>query len=135
LSEDPSLERLQQFLFERIATYEELEILLLLLRREGLALSLADVAKELGASNDDCRTALQNLERQGLLARAEEPPRFRYAPSDAVLAQRVAELATAYRDQRILIIQMMNRNAVARVKTAAIRTFADAFRLRGPNKK
>jgi hypothetical protein len=135
LSEEPSLEHLQQFLFERVTTYEELEVLLLLLRKEGLAFSAAGVAEQLGASRDDCLTALENLERQGLLARAEEPTKFRYAPSDSALAQGVEELATAYRDQRILVIQMMSRNAVARVRTAAIRTFADAFRLRGPNKK
>jgi DNA-binding transcriptional regulator PaaX len=131
LSTEPSLEHLRQFLFERVATYEELEILLLLRRKEGQAFSVAGVAKELGASNEDCRAALQNLERQGLLASAEEPPRFRYAPSDSVLAQRVEELAAAYQDQRILVVQMMSGNAVARVRTAAIRTFADAFRLRG----
>jgi predicted transcriptional regulator len=135
LSEEPSLEHLRQFLFERVATYEELEILLFLLRKEGQAFSVASIADELGASREDCQAALQNLERQGLLARAGEPPKFRYAPSDSALAQRVDELAAAYRDQRILVIQMMSGNAVARVRTAAIRTFADAFQLRGPNKK
>jgi hypothetical protein len=134
LSDEPCVEHLRQFLFERVPTYEELEILLLLLRKEGQALSVAGVAKELGASGEDCQAALQNLERQGLLARAEDPPRFRYAPSDPVLAQRVEELAAVYRDQRILVIQMMSGNAVARVRTAAIRTFADAFQLRGPKK-
>jgi hypothetical protein len=135
LSDEPSLEHLRQFLFERVATYEELEVLLFFLRKEGQAISVAGVAKELGAPTEDCLVALQNLERQGLLARAEEPPRFRYAPSDSVLAQRVEELAAVYRDQRIIVIQMMSGNAVARVRTAAIRTFADAFQLRGPKKK
>ena len=134
MSTEPSLDHLQQFLFDRVTTYEELEILLLLQRKAGQAFSVAGVAKELGASTEDCRAALQNLERQGLLTSAEEPPRFRYAPSDSVLAQRVEELAAAYQDQRILVIQMMSRNAVARVRTAAIHTFADAFRLRGPKK-
>jgi len=49
--------------------------------------------------------------------------------SEAVEAT-IDRLAAAYRENPIPIIKLMSANAIERLRTAALRTFADAFILR-----
>ena len=60
--------------------------------------------------------------------------RFVFAPKSAELGARVVELERAYVERRLAVVQMMSANAVERMRGAAIRRFADSFRLERPKK-
>lgn len=53
---------------------------------------------------------------------------YRYAPSEE-LAPLVERLRHDYDEQRIAVVQIMTANAIERVRTAAGKRLADAFRL------
>ena len=46
----------------------------------------------------------------------------------------IERLARAYKDQPMPVIKLMSANAIERVRTAALRTFADAFLIRKDKK-
>lgn len=128
---EPSIpEGLTGFLLERIASYEELE-LLLLLRKESQGLhSVAELASALDLSEETALSSLERLAARGMCQRGGAARPFRYAPATPEIARRVDELARAYEGARLSVIRIMNENAVKRMRAAAIRSFADAFRLR-----
>jgi hypothetical protein len=132
LSRDPTLDALQRFLLEHVATYEELDVLLLLARDPGSEWTARSVADALGPAADDSRAALEGLAARGLLAIEPASATFRYAPLNDEVARAVALLETTYREQRATVAMMMSTNALERVRSSAIRTFAEAFRLKGP---
>jgi hypothetical protein len=134
LSRNPALDALQRFLLEHVASYEELDVLLLLARNAGAAWTVRSVAEALGPATDDSRAALEALAAHGLLAIGPEPATFRYAPPNDEVARAVELLETTYREQRATVAMMMSTNALERVRSSAIRTFAEAFRLKGPKK-
>jgi DNA-binding MarR family transcriptional regulator len=134
LSQDSALDDLQRFLLEHVVSYEELDVLLLLVRGGADDWSAKSVAEALGAATGDCRVALESLVARGLLATVGEPATFRYSPMTDETARRVELLERTYVEQRALVAMMMSSNALERVRTSAIRTFAEAFRLKGPKK-
>ncbi len=128
---DPS-ELLRDFLRDNISSYEELEALLFLARNPAQEWSAADVANSLKVSADATEEALQALTAGGQLVDAEQRASvvvYRYVPSDDSIEQRVVELRQAYEDQRLNVVMMMSENALARVRKAAMRRLADAFRI------
>jgi hypothetical protein len=133
LSQDSAPDDLQRFLVEHVISYEELDVLLLLVRGGG-DWSAKSVGESLGAATRDCRVALESLVARGLLATAGDPATFRYSPKTDEIARGVDMLDRTYREQRALVAMMMSSNALERVRTSAIRTFAEAFRLKGPKK-
>jgi hypothetical protein len=134
LSQDADLDDLRRFLLDGVSSYEELDVLLLLVRGSGDSWSAKAVADALGAEADDCRVALEGLLARGLLAVGRDSVTFRYSPMTEEVARNVETLERTYREQRAAVAMMMSANAVERVRTSAIRTFAEAFRLRGPKK-
>lgn len=134
LSQSAALDDLRRFLLDRVSSYEELDVLLLLVRGSGESWSAKAVAEALGAEADVCRAALESLLACGLLATGKDSTTFRYSSMTEEAARNVETLARAYREQRAVVAMMMSANAVERVRTSAIRTFAEAFRLRGPKK-
>jgi hypothetical protein len=122
-------------LVESISTYEQLDILLLLVRGGiGRSWSAKAVADSLGAASDDCRVALEALAAIGVLKVGTDLTTFQYSPATAELARNVETLERTYREERATVAMMMSTNAMERVRTSAIRTFAEAFRLRGSKK-
>jgi hypothetical protein len=53
---------------------------------------------------------------------------------DPSLALAVEQLARVHRENRFAVVEIMSTNAVERLRTAAIRRLAQAFRLREPKK-
>ena len=98
MSEESPLEDLRRFLLEHVATYEELDVLLLLVRRSGTSWSAKSVAETLGASTDDCRVALEGLVARGLLAAGQDSVTFRYSPTTDEIAHNVDTLERTYRE-------------------------------------
>lgn len=125
-------EQLRLFLHDSVKSYEELEALLFLARNEGQSFSAEAVTLALNATAGSLDGALEELMSVGGLlhvAPGSAPPLYRYAPNDESIRQRVADLAAAYADQRMSVVQMLNANALQRVRRAAMRRLADAFRL------
>jgi predicted ArsR family transcriptional regulator len=127
---DPEIRRL---LYEQIASFEELEALLLLHRAPATALSAAAVAARLRVEPSAVAVALSQLTGRGLLQleKNSEPPSYRYAPANSQTAAVIDRLAQLYADQPVDVIKEMSANAIERLRSSAARAFADAFVFKG----
>lgn len=120
-------------LHEHIESYEQLETLLLLRRERHEEWTGQRLAERLRVQAELIDTALAGLEASGLVQRAgTAPARYAYRPASSGLDAAVGRLEQEYAERPILIIQLMSANAIERLRTAALHTFADAFVL---NKK
>jgi len=129
-------EKAKALLRDYIESFEQLEILLLLHRRRGDTLGADSVVTELKLGLDSVDDALAHLARAHLIAvRAESPRLFQYGPANSVMDAAVGDLAGAYDDNRLEVINLMNTNAIERVRTSAMRAFANSFLLGGGGKK
>jgi hypothetical protein len=61
---------------------------------------------------------------------AASDPRFAYRPASSGIDAAAGRLDREYAERPIRIIQLMSANAIDRVRTAALHTFADAFVLK-----
>lgn len=124
-------DRLRSFLFDRLRGFEELEALLFLARNENRDFSTDDLTRELKAHAESMHDALQALEAASLLEVTERSgvPRYRFAPGDEATRAFVECLASAHAERRFDVIQMLSANALERVRGAAMRRLADAFRI------
>lgn len=125
-------ETLRQFLHDSVKTFEELESLLFLARHPDQDFSAEAVTAALDATAGSIDEALEELANVGELVkvtRAGAVRVYRYAPRDESIRQRVAELEAAYRERRMTVVQMLSTNALERVRRAAMRRLADAFRM------
>ena len=125
-------EQLRLFLHDSVKSYEELETLLFLAQNEGQSFSAEAVTLALNATAGSVDGALEELTTVGGLVnvtRGSLAPLYRYAPSDELSRQRVVDLAAAYTERRMTVIQMLSANALERVRRSAMRRLADAFRL------
>ncbi|HEY5925233.1 MAG TPA: hypothetical protein VIV11_26300 [Kofleriaceae bacterium] len=106
-----------------IDSFEKLEIVVFV-SRSGFAVKpqAADIAKSLSLPTDEVDKCMKTLERDGVLQPAGP---WRTA---------VDALVKMYDDDRIEVLNLMTRTALARVRKQAARAFADAFVLR-PKKK
>jgi hypothetical protein len=57
--------------------------------------------------------------------------RWRYSAGEARLVAAVEALALAYESSRLEVMHVMTQNAFRRIRTSAVATFAEAFRLGG----
>jgi hypothetical protein len=130
-------EALQAFLRDSISSYEELEALLVLVEHSDRSFTDGEVAETLKVPVDGITPALEELASVDGLLQVENQigqRRFRYAPNSRPLREVVGELATAYAEQRLAIVQLMSANALERVRGAAMRRLANAFRIERPKK-
>ena len=122
----------QAFVSEHIESFEQLE-LLLLLRSDPDGYWTADAfARLTRTALPLIMPALEALQTHGLVrvrAAAGEPS-YLYGPMDPQLDAAVGALAQIYDERPIEIIKLMSANAIGRLRTAAIRAFADAFLFR-----
>src|SRR5687768_5354111 len=120
---------LEDLLGRYIESYEQLEILLFLRERASEEWSCARIAERLRIDADQAGSALEHLAARSILERrSASDAQYRYAPSVAGLAEKIARLAAAYGgDERLAVMSIMNRNAVRRLREGAARVFADAF--------
>ena len=118
-------ESLATFLQQRLASIEQIEIVLLLREDRARVWSATEVAQALKMAPESAAMRLFLLASSGLLL--FEPsgmPRYRYAGSDAATDVLLGELAERYEN---------DRGAVAAAIGAPpdpIRSFADAFKLK-----
>ncbi len=137
----------QALLRERIESYEQLEALLVLQEEGGR--TAEELCARLRVPLTLVESALRDLQSYGLVqprpvqsqpqpgspqsARQQPEPaaqRYVYAPETAALAAAVSHLASAYARDPVPIIKLMSSNAIQRLRTGAVRAFADSFILR-----
>jgi predicted ArsR family transcriptional regulator len=122
LDEVPQL--VKDFLFEHIHGHEELEILVLV--HQSGRQTEDSIAESLKISTPLVDDALKALCGRGLLERATGNGRAQYRSSDN-WKQVCDELARLYASHRLELVRLMSANAIERVRTRAMRTFADCF--------
>ncbi len=125
----PLPDHVDGLLRQTIGSFEELEILLLLRVEREQPWTAKALAARLSLPTSTTVEELEQLRRAGLLRieSSGNAPAYQYSPETVELGRAVEELASLYRDERLAVIQAMNKNAIERVRTHAIRTFADAF--------
>lgn len=121
---------------ERIESFEQLEILLLVHAERQRNWTAETVANALKITVAIATEALDHLCRKSLLdvRVGNAQLLFRFAPATPALDEDVAALAKVSRDRRVDVMSALSSNAVERMRTSTIRLFADAF-LIGRGKK
>ena len=124
-------EDVRAFLSLYIESYEQLEILLLL-RREPSLWTGQRLCSRLNVSLSLVQAAVSALYAKGLVQPLSGPSEEHYKAQSRAepLDETMERLASVYADWPIEIIRLMSTNAIERVRTAALRTFVDAFVLR-----
>lgn len=113
------------FVREHVGSVWALELLLILLNGGERVWSVAQLVTELRGSASLVVDNLARFERSGLAIRAEGDG-WRFAPANALMATLVEDLAAAYRERPVSII-----NIIARPDP--VQGLADAFKLKGGN--
>jgi hypothetical protein len=120
------------FLRDCVESYEQLEVALLLRAERDHPWTEEALSGRLGLSALLVAEALAGLQWAGLVdvrvVGIEKQYGYRLQ-SESVEAM-IGRLAQMYREHPMPVIKLMTANAIQRVRTAALRTFADAFILR-----
>ena len=124
-------EDVRAFLTQHVESYEQLQILLLL-QRERTDWTAQGLSERMKVSLPLIAAALASLQSRAVV---ECGPASCGAPDTgdspaAALDKTIERLASVYADRPIAVIRLMSANAIERVRTAALRTFVDAFILR-----
>lgn len=125
-------ESVRSLLRDRIDSFEQLEVLLLVGRHQERAWSVQAIAEALRLDTDTAVAALEHLVQKELMVRV--PPglavaatSFRYHPGTPTLSQAAASLAAICEHSRIEIMNIMSTNALNRIRHQMAHVFADAF--------
>jgi hypothetical protein len=119
----------REFLQRHVETYEQLEVLLLLCRERQRPWTAEAVGAKLRLSTLMVVKSLDDLTRARLVdhLRVGNQSTFTFRPGSSRTATTVEELLRIYDDSPLKVIHLMNSSALDRVRSAAARTFADAF--------
>lgn len=130
--EDAELEAFKKFLFEHVVDLEELQILARFQRDAGRGpFTEEEVAAATGLPLSTTRDTLRRLSARGLLApSATEPAVYRYGV-DGAARELLDRLLSEYEANPLQVLGLMTTNAIERVRTSAMRAFADSFRIKG----
>lgn len=125
-------DEVRALLRQHLTSFEKLEILLLLQAHPEQALSVRDIAASKNISEDLVIIALNELHTSRLIGIEAATPRavYRYAPVTTELAHATKALARVADEQRAAVMSLMSANAIERVRSGAVRAFADAFIVR-----
>ena len=130
-SSGPLPRDLDDFLRRGIDSYEHLAILLLLRRERNRDWSQGELAGALGIDAGLAHSAAVSLcDRQLLQVTADDSSsRYRYAASGASDAL-VERLGLEFSHNPARLMRLLSAHAIERVRTSAIRAFADSFVLK-----
>ncbi len=129
MSTFPVPEDVKQLLYETIRTYEQLEALVLLHGAPDAGWNAQRIADALRIPDDAAAEMLHAMSLAGLIESAQcaDPAAPTYRVAAGALGDIAARLVQAYDDNRLEVIRLMNANAIHRMRTDAMRAFADAF--------
>jgi hypothetical protein len=117
---------LVDFVGRHVRSVWALELLLLLRADPERCWTPAELVRELRASNSLVADNLQRFLASGLVA--PEAECFRYAPANPVLEDLCAQIAAAYRDRPVAVINMIAK------PRDPLQSLADAFKFKGGDK-
>lgn len=122
----------QKFLHAHIASYEQLELLLALRGDQARSWTEEALCERLSINPASLRGAVEGLQSGHFLATRAQGGEsyYSYLPQREDVEATIGRLAATYREYPIPIIKHMSANAIERLRSAALRTFADAFILR-----
>lgn len=122
----------QILLRDHIESYEQLELLLLMRADRATTWTEEALSARLHLASSLVGAALERLKAAGFLEehRHGSERRYAYLGQSDTLEATINRLAAAYREYPIPIIKLMSANAIERLRTSALRTFADAFILK-----
>ncbi len=124
---EPFPDEIERFIEDHIELVDQLEILRILAADRGKEWSSAALAQEVQVQPQTILLHLHALETRGLLAVVSAPgPFYKYGPRTPELEGKVSRLLSLYNERPVTMIRMV----YARANHAALKTFADAFRLR-----
>jgi hypothetical protein len=115
---------LRLFLEQRLSSFDQLEVVLLLRREPGRAWTAPEVSKALGTAPEPAAMRLFLLASAGLIT--FEPsgvPKYRYTPGDSETESLLDELTSVYERDRSAISTI-----VGAPPPDPLRSFADAFK-------
>ena len=119
-------DRVRQLLLGPVDSFEKLEVLLTLHGAAGAPLTFAEVAARAHLAAEQVDLATVGLMAAGLIERtAQDTWRVRGESASVI-----GDLTVAWATCRPAVLKIMTDRALARIRTAAARRFADAFRLR-----
>ncbi len=103
-------------------------VVLVFARDESAAWTLEEAAREVRSTPEATRPRLADLVTGGLLEceETETGSRYRFAPRTAAFRRAVADLRAMYSSRPVSLVR-----AIYERPPSAVRSFADAFRLRG----
>jgi DNA-binding IclR family transcriptional regulator len=136
LAADDLPEDVQKLLRDHIESYEQLELLVLLRTELDHRWTVDALSARFRIPASLASLALDELQTAGFVEPRGHGPEKQYAyltQSNHVEAT-LERLIQAYREYPIPILRQMSANAIERVRTAALRRFADAFILRKDKK-
>jgi hypothetical protein len=114
---------------QRIHSIEALEVVLALRERGNDKVSVRDLSAKLRISVESTEGALAELVNADLVSRHGDMAR--YQPASAELQEAVEALVVTYEHKRVETLVLISKNAIGRVRNDALKTFAEAFRVRG----
>ena len=131
MTDFPLSDRVRYFILTYVQSVLQLEIVLCLYAAGAKFLSLNELSRAIGLDAGVLQEQLGELIKNGLVATQKSPePVYAYASAYPEQDHAVSELAEAYRNYRVSVI-----NLIYSRPTEKIRTFADAFRLRPENQE
>jgi hypothetical protein len=120
---------LRDFMRAHVRTYEQLETLLLMVTRPDQDWSADSIAAALKIPIDVARDALRELASDLVLQSNEASPEA-YRLAGPEVCRIVCSLADVYTENRLLVMRLMNENALERMRTEALHAFSSAFLIR-----
>jgi hypothetical protein len=115
---------IRRLLFERVETYDQLEVLLWFCSGNGGPQSAPDAVTALSLPEPAVTDALIALTKAGLLRRVAGSARSLYEPKTRELDAAVKALALLYEQDRVQVIRIMSAQSIARLRSSALEAFA-----------
>lgn len=125
--ETAEIDAVRRFLFTYVEDLDDL-VVLAWLRAQPTALGVTAEAVVLATSlpGRNVHDALARMVTRGLVSRSGAvPAAFCYAPQEHAIAGLLARVLDEYRKNPLEVLGLMTRNSIERVKTAAVRAFAE----------
>jgi predicted transcriptional regulator len=122
----------QMLLHAHIESYEQLEMLLLMRGNTATPWTQDALSERLHMALSLVQAALEGLKSAGFVEGRVDggAKHYSYLGQSEGMEATLSRLAAAYRENPIPIVKVMSANSLERLRTAALRTFADAFVLR-----
>lgn len=128
MSDDELPQEVRALLYDRVDSFEQLDVLVLLHADPDAAWTCRRAASRLGFESSAAATALEALASRGLLeTQCTSPPTYRFGPADAATRSAVERLVGLLEARRHEVAALIGSYAMKRVRDSASRAFADAF--------